>query len=147
MTRYVGVGSVWGSKMATYTPTGATVRFFTETSLPFFVLPGSKISQVYIIFQTHLQILVATPTTYTLHVDTPLCNLYNLHSTSTGEQPASRCISCIATHAIFVACQKDFHVNIHYKQKRKRKRKQLYEYARRTRTIVFFSFSFSLSAN
>ena len=50
-----------------------TVRFFCETTMSFCF--WSKSSQVYIIFWTSMQILVVTPATYTLYVDTPLSSM------------------------------------------------------------------------
>ena len=54
------------------THAGATVRFFSETSLPFcFVLPGSKFFPVLYNFPETHAILVITPSANALHMDMP----------------------------------------------------------------------------
>ena len=103
-----GEGRIWLSLPLS----GATVQFFCENYQPFcFVLPGSKSSLVYIIFQTLTKILVVIHRAYKRHVSVPLSRMSPSQFTRDFLRGRTcflftwgkRCNSCYATNATYVA--------------------------------------------
>ena len=130
------------AKMHTHTQRGATMRFFCETSLPFyFVLAGWKSFWVYNFLNTHTILVVPSSALHCMWICLLACHPHNFHGTLAEEylHPVyfrklvdillcnlrsisagsivlftlgNRCTSSYATHTTFAACQKNLSVAI-----------------------------------
>ena len=104
--------------MHTLKSTGAVLTW----NLSAFLLRSAQVKSwlVYIIFWMSTRILMVIPPIYTFHVDTSptgrptmqFMQYFHWRTFSILFTLGNRCTSCYTTHATYVACQRDFPVNI-----------------------------------